>query len=297
MKFTEKLGYFFIHTFHSLGAWKKEQMGGDPKKMEALYRFRNRIKWEKTIFKKAKSFTMTSTEMVRRARRFYSYKKKNYIVLPAGVNAGFFRQLKKGEKEKRIDVPQNYIFWVGRFASNKGLEYLVNAFAEIVSRVKDIFLVIGGGSKAPGPEERKIKKKLHKIVASTQIKNRVYFAGHIKNGLLPAYYRKAKFFVLPSRFEPFGMTAAEAMSCGTAAVISKRAGIRKYLKNKKHCLMVNPANKKDLSWAFLILNRNQNFRNRIRKSGMDLVRKEFCWENLAEKSLDFYTENLFKARA
>jgi mannosylfructose-phosphate synthase len=294
MKLAEKLDYFFIHTFHSLGAWKKEQMGGNPKKMEKLYKFKNRIKWERIIFKKAKSLTMTSTDMIRRSKKFYNYQKKNYTVLPAGVNTDFYRPLKRGEKEKRIDVPQNYIFWVGRFASNKGLDYLLKSFAETVKKVKDIFLVIGGGSKVPKLEEKKIKRDLAKRINRTHIKNRVFLAGYIKNGLISAYYRRAKFFVLPSRFEPFGMTAAEAMACGTAVIISKRAGIRKYLTNKKDCLLVNPANKKDLSWAFRILNRNQSFRNKIRKNGMRMVRDEFCWTSLAEKSLDFYAENLSK---
>ncbi|MGD2278703.1 MAG: glycosyltransferase [Candidatus Omnitrophota bacterium] len=293
MKLTEKLNHsFFFHTFHSLGAWKKEQMGGDPKKMEKLFNFKNRIKWEKAIFRKTKGLIMTSTDMVRRARKFYKYTSNNYTVIPAGVNVDFFRPLKRKEKEKRIDVPQNYIFWVGRFAANKGLDYLLNAFAATVPKVKDIFLVIGGGSKAPKPEEKKIRNELRKIIDKQQIKSRVFFTGHIKNGLMPSYYRRAKFFVLSSRFEPFGMTAAEAMSCGTAAIISKRAGIRKYLTNKKHCLMVNPANKKDLSWAFTILNRNQSFRNKIRKNGTALVRKEFSWENIAGKSLGFYYKNL-----
>ncbi|MGB2599272.1 MAG: glycosyltransferase [Candidatus Omnitrophota bacterium] len=294
MKLTERLDYFFIHTFHSLGAWKKEQMGGNPKKMEKLYNFKKRIKWEKVIFKKAKAFTMTSTDMIRRSRKFYKYKKGNYTVLPAGVNTDFFRLLKKGEKEKHIDVPQNYIFWVGRFASNKGLDHMLNAFAGTVTKVKDIFLVIGGGSKVPKLEEKKIKRDLWKIINRTHIKNRVFFTGYIKDKLMPSYYRRAKFFVLPSRFEPFGMTAAEAMACGSATIISRRAGIRKYLTNKRNCLLVNPANKKDLSWAFQILNRNQAFRNKIGKNGMRLVRNAFCWTSLAEKSLDFYNESLRK---
>ncbi|MGB3056602.1 MAG: glycosyltransferase, partial [Candidatus Omnitrophota bacterium] len=130
MKLTERFSYFFIHTFHSLGAWKKEQMGGDPGKMERLYNFKDRVKWEKVIFKKARALIMTSSEMVKQSKRFYQYDSKNYMVLPAGVNIDYLRPLKKGEKEKHIDVPQNYIFWVGRFASNKGLDYLLNAFAE-----------------------------------------------------------------------------------------------------------------------------------------------------------------------
>ena len=291
MKLTERLDYFFIHTFHSLGSWKKEQMGGDPKRMEQLYYFKRRMRWEKAIFKKTEALVMTSTEMITRARRFYNYIKKNYIVLPAGVNMNFFRPLKKGEKYRKIDVPQNYIFWVGRFASNKGLDYLLRAFAETVKKEKDLFLVLGGGSKEPQEEEKEIKRELKNIIDRYKIQNRVYFTRHIKDEHIPSYYRQANFFVLSSKFEPFGMTAAEAMASGCPVIVSRRAGIRKYLKNKVNCLLVNPSNKKDLSWAFRVLNRNRNFREKIRKNGLKLARSEFGWTKIAARSLNFYEKH------
>jgi len=292
MKLTERFNQSFVHTFHSLGAWKKEQMGGDPVEMEKLYNFKQRIKYEKIIFRKVQGLVMTSTDMVKIAKEFYNYKGKNHIVLPAGVNTSIFRPLKKGEKEKKIDVPQNYIFWVGRFATNKGLPYLLRAFAEVITKAKDLFIVIGGGSKNPKPDEKKLRKELMKIINANQIQHRIFFTRHIKDSLMPSYYRQAKFFVLPSKFEPFGMTAAEAMACGTALIVSNRAGIRKYLKSGKNCLIVNPSNKKDLGWAYQVLNRNNTFRKKIEKNGMKLAKAEFSWLKITEKSLTFYDKLL-----
>jgi mannosylfructose-phosphate synthase len=294
MKLTGRLGYFFIHTFHSLGAWKKEQMGGEAKEMEAIYNFRQRIKTEKTLYKKTRALVMTSPDMVGRSRKFYNFTGKNFIVLPAGVNTKVFRPLEKGEKERNIDVPQNYMFWVGRFDTNKGLDYLLRGFGEIVRKSKDLFLVIGGGSQKPKERERKLKANLENIIEDLKIKNRVFFAKHIKDHLMPAYYRKASFFVLPSKFEPFGMTGAEAMACGTALVVSNRAGLRRYLKNKKNCLIVNPVNKRSLGWALMILDRNASFRERIARKGLAVAREKFSWEGIASKSLRFYHRALEK---
>jgi len=294
MKLTDRLNYFFVHTFHSLGAWKREQMGGDPREMEKLYNFKERVKCEKTTFKKVRALVMTSTDMIKRSEKFYNYKGKKHIVLPPGVNTDVFRPLKNGEKNRRIDVPQNYIFWVGRFATNKGLDYLIRAFAEVVTKAKDLFLVIGGGSKNPEPQEKKLREELLEIINDKHLNNRVFFTRYIKDELMPSYYRRAKFFVLPSKFEPFGMTSAEAMACGTPVVISNRAGIRKYLKNVQNCLIVNPSNKKDLSWAFQVLNRNQTFRDKIARNGSDFAQNEFSWTNIADKSLEFYNDLLSK---
>lgn len=294
MRFTERIGYFFVHTFHSLGAWKREQMGGKPAEMEKLYNFKQRIKYEKEIYRKVKALVMTSPDMVKRSSRFYNFTGKNYIILPAGVNTDIYRPLRRGEKDRRIDVPQNYIFWVGRFATNKGLDYLLHAFGSIVTKAKDLFLVIGGGSKHPEPDEKELRDKLFKIIDKYQLKNRVFFTRHIKDELMPTYYRKAKFFVLPSKFEPFGMTGAEAMACGTPLIVSNRAGIGRYLKNKKNCLVVNAEKKKDLGWALLVLNRNTSFRNKIAKNGMKYAREKFSWFGISTKNIRAYYDLLEK---
>ncbi|MBD3379762.1 MAG: glycosyltransferase [Candidatus Omnitrophica bacterium] len=288
MKVTEKLGHFFIHTFHSLGAWKKEHMGGDPKKAEKLYRFRERIKNEKLIFAKASSFVMTSSAMVTSSRKYYGYRKKNNVVIPAGVNASFYRPLKKGEKDRKIDVPRNYAFWVGRFDTNKGLDYLLRGFAAALPKTRDLFLVIGGGSKNPKPREETLRKELDRIIKKYELSNRVFFVRHIKDALMPSYYRQAEFFVLPSKFEPFGMTAAEAMACGCPVIVSKRAGIKKYLTSGKNCLSVNCSNKADLGWAFKVLDRNSTFRKKIAKNGLKLAKKKFSWESIADQSMEHY---------
>jgi glycosyltransferase involved in cell wall biosynthesis len=109
---------------------------------------------------------------------------------------------------------------------------------------------------------------------------------------MPSYYRKAKFFVLPSKFEPFGMTAAEAMACGTPLVVSKRAGIRRYLKNGENCLVVRASNKKDLGWAYRVLNRNASFRRKIARNGLKLTRSKFSWTHISDKSLHYYNKLL-----
>ena len=290
MNLSKKLDYFFVATFHSLGAWKKENMGGDPKTMEKLYRFKERIKTEKLVYKATKGLVMTSPRMLQLSKALYKFTSKNYSIIPAGVNTDIFKTIPKTTKERKIDVPQNYIFWVGRFDTNKGLDYLLKGFGEIVRKEKDLFLVIGGGSKIPISKEKKLKNKLKNIIKKNNITSRIFFTGHIKDKELPAYYRKAKFFVLPSRFEPFGMTAAEAMACGTPLIVNRSAGITKFLKNGENALIVHANNKKDLGKAFQIMNRKNALREKIAKNGHKLAKEIFGWDSIAVKSLMFYNK-------
>ena len=46
-------------------------------------------------------------------------------------------------------------------------------------------------------------------------------------------------FVLPSKYEPFGMTVLEAMGCGTPVVATGYGGLRHVLTDRKDSLLVD----------------------------------------------------------
>jgi mannosylfructose-phosphate synthase len=45
-----RFGIPHVHTPHSIGAWKRENMDGDPAELEKKYNFRKRIREEKVIY-------------------------------------------------------------------------------------------------------------------------------------------------------------------------------------------------------------------------------------------------------
>ena len=65
-----------------------------------------------------------------------------------------------------------------------------------------------------------------KIIAEKGMQDRVTRIGYVPDGMMRAYYQQAELFVMPSLFEPFGMTSQEAMACGKPVVASKFGGIR-----------------------------------------------------------------------
>ena len=62
-------------------------------------------------------------------------------------------------------------------------------------------------------------------------------------------YSAADIFVIPSRMESFGQTAAEAQSCGTPVVGFNIGGLRDIVKNNKNGFLIEPFNSKKMALA------------------------------------------------
>jgi mannosylfructose-phosphate synthase len=287
MKMAERLQVPSIYTAHSLGAWKKEQMGGDPEEMEREFNFTERIKWEHVIFDNATAQTVTTLDGQETYKRLYDFESENMVIIPPGVDTKRFRPLRSGEEDKALDVPGRFVFALSRIDSNKGLDFLIRAFERIKSET-DAHLVIGGGSKNPKPHEVQVKNELLDIVRAFDLRDRVTFTGYVPDELLDPYYRQCEVFVLPSKYEPFGMTVLEAMACGTAVIATKLGGIRHVLTDEQDSLLVDPSDPKQLGDAMVKLLTDEAYANGIASRGLKTIEERFSWESIAARTLAFY---------
>lgn len=286
MSLAEKLELPFIFTAHSLGAWKKEQMGGDPEEMEKLFKFSQRIHWENVIFRRAAAQTVTTIDGKESYRRLYDFESDDLVVIPPGVDVRRFRP-EQSEPGPPIGALGGFVFALSRIDSNKGLDYLIRGF-DRVRRESDARLVIGGGSKNPKPHEIDVKRSLVALVDAFSLGDRVTFTGYIPDADLDAYYRSARVFVLPSKYEPFGMTVLEAMACGTPVVATRHGGLRHVLTHGKDSLLVDPSDPSEISAAILRVLADEAFARRLGAAGLELVRARFSWRSIARQTLAFY---------
>lgn len=98
----------------------------------------------------------------------------------------------------------------------KGPRDLLEAFAK--ANVPNSYVVFAGD----GPERANLELR----AAELGIADRTRFLGFVNQTQLPATYRAADLFVLPSLFEPFGLVVNEAMLCGLPVVVTDRVGAR-----------------------------------------------------------------------
>ncbi len=287
MKVTERLGHFFVHTSHSLGAWKQDRFKDVPG-AEEMFRFRERIEQEKIIFSKARGITATTEGEFENYKYYYDFESENMVIIPPGVDVETYRPLKEGEEENPTGLPENYILALARIDHNKGFDLLVHAFALLARKYPDFYLVIGGGSSKPKQPEIDLKDELVQIAKSYDLEDRVILSGYVPDEMMAPYYRNAKVFVLSSRFEPFGMTVIEAMACGTPVVVTSLGGIRHFLIDGYDALMANPKNREELAQAIDRILEDEETRKNLIKNGLETVYAKFTWDSIAQQHIDFF---------
>jgi mannosylfructose-phosphate synthase len=294
MKVAEAFSKPCFFTAHSLGAWKRERVGGDPEEMDRTFNFTRRIAEELRIFRSVNAQTVTSIEEQGKIKELYGFEPPRVEFIPPGVDVHRFRPLYPGEDEEttKIALPEKYIFMVSRIAAAKGHDLLLAAFARVLDEFPDLHVVIAGGTEEPDEEEIEVLSKIERFTKEGGMADRVHTVGGIRHDDLPPYFRRSELFVLPARYEPFGMTALEAMACQVPAVVSTHAGIEENLTSGADCLLVDPLETEVLAEALCSLLRDRDLGKRLGAGGRETVRENFSWQAIAGRYLAFYEKYL-----
>ncbi|MBI5220143.1 MAG: glycosyltransferase [Bacteroidia bacterium] len=279
-------------TAHSLGAWKRDQMGGDPVEMEKKFNFNHRISEEIRIFNNVRSHILTSQVQLEKLMELYTddqYVPGNNIeIISPGTDIHYYRPPAEEDKQVKTNLPGKYIFSLSRIDTNKGHDLLLYAFDIVRKKIPGVNLVIGGGSPSPGQRELEVFEKMKAIIAGKDMQNSVHIIGYVPDEMLRPYYQQSLFFVLPSLFEPFGMTSQEAMACGKTVVASKYGGIKNVIANGENGFLVDPANAEEFSEVMIKLLKDQHLNTKIGLAAHNNILKNYSWEAQAKKHIDLY---------
>lgn len=123
------------------------------------------------------------------------------------------------------------MLFVGQVIRGKGLDLLLDAAAGLHGEWH--LDVVGEGRQLEECRQQAVR---------LGIAERVHFAGWVPHTELDAWYRRASFTVVPSRWpEPFGMIGLESMSRGRPVVAFDSGGIGDWLAHEVSGLLVRPA--------------------------------------------------------
>jgi mannosylfructose-phosphate synthase len=286
----QALGIPHVHTPHSLGLWKQRQMLTDypdsASRFESTYNFAERNRVEASLYQAADLVIATTLDQVDLLRNEYAVPHEKLRVIPPGYDDTRFFPVGSSTREvlrRKFRLDGKVVLSLGRIARNKGYDLLIRAFAEVAAREPEAHLVLAIGGERLEPAEERILATCQALVLDLGLSERVRFAGFVRDEDMADLYRAADVFVLSSRYEPFGMTAVEAMACGTPTVVTTHGGLFRALRFGISGLFADTFDAMDLGITILKPLRHPALAERLSRYGAEVARSQFTWTGVAQQ--------------
>lgn len=180
---------------------------------------------------------------------------------------------------KPLYLPKEFVMTIIRLDKSSVIlkrgEIFIRSIPIVLQKFpKQKFIIIG--------EKSNFYNNLIKLITNLEIKDNIKFTGLVENFKIPKFLNRAKIYVQISESESFGMSIAEAMSCGVPTIISKKGAIPEVVGD---CgIYVNNNDPNSLANAIIkLLGKSKNELQEIGFSSRSRIVENFSYEKRREK--------------
>ncbi len=209
---------------------------------------------------------------------------------PNGVGEEFLEEPadpRAARAELGLPIEDVHIGTVSSLVPYEGLDVLIDAFALVAQKHKNVrLLIVGGGESAPG---------LRRRAAAIGLAPESVLPGRVPRKDAHKYHQALDIFVLPRHdhqvtrsvtpLKPF-----EAMACARPVVATDLPALREIVTDEETGIIVPPAHTADLASALERLVVDAELRDRLGASGRRLVLADRTWGASAAASLAQYAK-------
>lgn len=206
------------------------------------------------------------------------------IVVPIGLDLAEYEDLPApGVFKSRYPETggKKIVLFFGRINFIKGLDILARAYSMVARSRDDVHLVIAG------PDNEEFGEKVRGWLSDEGILERVTFTGMLRGLDKLAVMRDAEMLVLPSYYESFGISIAEAMACSVPVVISDKVNIWREVETGG-AGRIAPCDAERFAETMMELLDEPGEAKRMGENGKALVEERFQWSTVAIALEDAY---------
>lgn len=185
-------------------------------------------------------------------------------------------RFKKEETDLGFYNGKKVILYVGKLEDRKNIQFLISVFAKLHCKYNDlILLLIGNGSTNDIEKYTKVAREL-------EISNSIVHLPKVSQEDIGEYYEKSEIFVLPSKYEIFGMVLLECLYYELPVVTSYNGGSDTLITNYENGIKINNFDEKQWMNAIEYVLNNVEYREASVSKGK-VTLEEFNWSKIAKK--------------
>ncbi len=175
---------------------------------------------------------------------------------------------------------QNMLCFCGRMSPEKACDILIKAFFKVSQKYPAIKLqLIGDGDQ---------KQYLQELADTLGMAQKISFMGYVDPTKVMEIISEAYIQIIPSNYEPFGLTAIEAMHAGNCVIAAKTGGLQEIISHNKDGILFEPGNVDDLAYA---IDKLLSDKSRVKRL-IDNAKEKLIYFSGERMALD--TEKIYK---
>lgn len=227
-------------------------------------RRRDHLQWEAGVYARLHGVFVMSSWLASSFKADFGVPPNRLHVVGAGINTGKLPNI------PARDFSLARFLFVGKDFERKGGAFLLPAFAEVRKKVSHAeLLIVGPSLKIDQPGVQCLGFLSHAIPEHVAQLNQLFLS--------------ATAVVLPSIYEPFGISLLEGMAFGLPCIAADRCAMPEIVQHRKTGLIVAAEDVPALAAAMIELALNRNDAASMGRMGRARVEADFTWDAVARK--------------
>ncbi len=200
-----------------------------------------------------------------------AFPKKKVGVFPNGIDMEKFKPPPEKPTNNESAI---HLLFVGRITTQKGVDVILRALAEMKTSRPWKLSVVGTG---PYLDE------FRALAKSLRIDNCIEFTGWLDRPDVRRLYDEADVFVFPSRYEGMPNVVLEATACGIPVIGTRIAGTEQIIRDGENGFLIDVDDQTTLADRIKQLIENDNLRIDMGKKARRVAEAEWSWEKRGEE--------------
>jgi len=190
----------------------------------------------------------------------------------------------RGESKKRVDLPDEYLLYVGATDYRKNLKGLVEIYGRYCERSGAPLPLVLTGSRE---YYKNIRFAWPEGTHGGVVEGEIVYTGFLPEELMPALYAGARVFLFPSLYEGFGLPPLEAMACGTPVIAYDNSSVSEIV--GRWGMLVPTGDVEAFVDRLISITDDDRLADEMGASGLERAGR-FSWSKAADETAEVYRE-------
>ena len=203
-------------------------------------------------------------------------------IVKNGINLEDFKK-SKIDFRKKYSISEEYILFVGRFHTVKGVDVLIKAVNEIRNflKSKNMKCVIMGVDFG-------YEQEMFNLIKKYNLESQIIVMKKPAREYVIAAYEQSQMLVLPSRWELSPLTPLEGFAFKKPVISTNCHGIPHTIQNGQNCILTEMGDFKKIAESIEYLINNENERKEMGEEGYNQVKNECNSANMVNRIEEIY---------